>query len=409
MTAPLPIDNAAARRLWLSCQGLSRSGFGAPSDGHRTSPTSVLDAAGAVVDGLGMVQLDPIRTVARAHEHILWSRCSRARPPTFERLIETRRVFEHFSHDAVILPISLWPYWRRQRARRARTLERGSWGQSLPPPAVRAAVLARIEREGALCSRDFERSGPRTGAWSKPPHKVALDWLWLSGALAVSHRRGFLKHYDLAERVIPDAVREEARDDTVQIDRLCREALLRLGVASVGELQRFWDAVTRAEAQAWVDTHRHELVDVLVTAADGRRSLAVAPADVEARLSSSREPGSRLRIVNPFDPIVRERARLERLFGFDYRIEIYVPPAKRRYGYYVFPLLEGTRPVGRAEIRANRERDRLETPALWLEPGVRFGRGRRARLEAELGRFARLAGVSGADEAPEPRENAPAR
>ena len=389
---PLRLDNATARRLWLATQGLAT-----PPSGERS-----LAGASAVLERLGMVQLDPIRTVARAHEHIFWSRCSGFRPPLFDRLIERRRAFEHFSHDAVVLPMSRWPYWRRQRERRARALERGSWGQALPPPSVRAAVLGRIEREGALCSRDFERDGPRTAAWSKPPHKVALDWLWLSGALAVSHRRGFVKHYDLVERVIPPALREAAPDDAEQIDRLCRDALARLGVASVGELQRFWDATTTAETRGWIEAHRDELVEVDVEAADGRTTRAFAPADIEARLAELPEPGARLRVVNPFDPLVRERPRLARLFGFDYRIEIYVPRERRRHGYYVFPLLERARFVGRAEIRADRERDRLETTALWLEPGVRLGAGRRARLEAELARLARLAGVGATGALPAP-------
>ena len=392
---PLRIDNATARRLWLERQGMAAPSAGAGGPLERAADT---------VAALGMVQLDPIRTVARAHEHILWSRSPRLRPPVFERLIERRHVFEHFSHDAVILPMALWPYWRRQRERRARALERGSWGQALPPASVRADILARIEREGALCSRDFERRGRRTDPWSKPPHKVALDWLWLSGTLAVSHRRGFVKHYDLAERVIPAPLREAVRDDDEQIERLCRDALARLGVASVGELQRFWDATTRAETQTWLDGRRAELVDVVVEAADGRVTPAVAAADIETRLAALTEPGSRLRIVNPFDPLVRERARLARLFGFDFRIEIYVPREKRRHGYYVFPLLEGERFVGRAEIRADRDRDRLVTEALWLEPGVRLGKGRRARLEAELARFARLAGVGDVGDVPAPRD-----
>jgi len=401
---PLVVDNRTARRLLLDVTGFAtRPRTPSPI---RTPSGGSLDASAAVVDALGMVQLDPIRTVARSHEHILWSRCATARPPAFERLIERRRVFEHFSHDAVILPMTLWPHWQRQRERRAKALERGSWGQALPPPAVRSDILARIEREGPLCSRDFERTGKRTGAWSKPPHKVALDWLWLGGTLAVSHRRGFVKHYDLVERVIPAAVLAEIRDDAAQLDRLHRDALARLGVASVGELQRFWDATTAAETRAWVAERRAELVEVSVEAADGRRVPMFATADIEERLATLPEPGSRSRIVNPFDPLVRDRARLARTFGFEFRIEIYVPPARRRHGYYVFPLLEGTRFVGRAEIRADREADRLDTHALWLEPGVRFGQGRRTRLVAELGRLARLAGVADIGALPEPLEGA---
>ena len=386
--APLLIDNTTARRLWIERQGLATP----PAASRSTA------AAASVVDALGMVQLDPIRTVARAHEHILWSRCSGCRPAVFERLVKARHVFEHFSHDAVILPMALWPYWQRQREHRARAYERGAWGQSLPPESVRTDILRRIEREGPLCSRDFDTDGGRTGAWSKPAHKLALDWLWLGGTLAVSHRRGFVKHYDLVERVIPEEFRLESRDDAVQIDHLCRTALERLGVASAGELQRFWDATTAAETRDWITSHRHELVDVLVEAVDGRWVSALAAPNIEARIAALPEPGPRLRIVNPFDPLVRDRTRLTRLFGFDYRIEIYVPPSKRRYGYYVFPLLEGTRFVGRAEIRTERAEDRLAVRGLWLEPGVRLGKGRRARLLAELERFARLAGVAAIDD-----------
>ena len=396
---PLRIDNRTARRLWLERHGLLSPQR--PTGSRGASAVPVIDAATDVVDALGMVQLDPIRTVARAHEHILWSRGARIRPPAFERLIEDRRVFEHFSHDAVILPMARWPSWRRQRERRAKSLERGSWGQALPPPNVRAGILERVAREGPLCSRDFERAGRRTDTWSKPPHKVALDWLWLSGELAVSHRRGFAKHYDLTERIVPEALRTETWSDADQLDRLCRDALGHLGVASVTELQRFWDAATRTEVQAWIGAHRAELVDVLVESADGRLVPAFAGTDIESRLEALPEPGSRLRVINPFDPVIRDRARLARLFGFDYRIEIYVPQAKRRYGYYVFPLLEGTRFVGRAEIRTGRER--LEVTALWLESGVRAGRARRAKLTAELARFARLAGVSDVSDLPPPR------
>ncbi|MEM6563417.1 MAG: crosslink repair DNA glycosylase YcaQ family protein, partial [Pseudomonadota bacterium] len=105
------------------------------------------------------------------------------------------------------------------------------------------------------------------------------------------------------------------------------------------------------------------------------------------------EPTGRLRVLSPFDPALRDRKRAERLFGFDYRIEIFVTEAKRRYGYYVFPILEGDRLVGRVDMKAFREEDVLRIKALWPERGIRWGKGRQQAFESELTRILRLAGV----------------
>ena len=105
------------------------------------------------------------------------------------------------------------------------------------------------------------------------------------------------------------------------------------------------------------------------------------------------EPPGRIRVLSPFDPALRDRKRAERLFGFSYRIEVFVPAPKRKYGYYVFPLLEGGRLIGRIDMKAERDADALSVSGLWPEPGVRLSAGRMARLEAELERQRRLAGV----------------
>ena len=134
--------------------------------------------------------------------------------------------------------------------------------------------------------------------------------------------------------------------------------------------------------------------------ADGAWRDAVAPRDVEDTIARLPSAPTRARVLNPFDPLVRDRARLLRLFGFDYRIEIYVPAAKRRYGYYVYPVLDGTRLVGRLEARAVRGEGRLAVTGWWPEPGLRAGAGRVRRIERELARFARLAGVGEVDPLP---------
>ena len=170
--------------------------------------------------------------------------------------------------------------------------------------------------------------------------------------------------------------------------------LSRLGFATPGEIAAFFDIVSPDEARAWTLANRHNLIEVDVAPVDGgkpRRSLALP--DFEARLADIPEPPARLRVLSPFDPVLRDRNRAERLFGFFYRIEIFVPEEKRQYGYYVFPLLEGDRLIGRIDMKTERKRNALEIKRLWLEPGIKLSTGRKTRLDAELARMAAFTGV----------------
>jgi uncharacterized protein YcaQ len=374
------ISNRDARRLWLDAQGLS------------ASPSGPLDLA-ETIRRLGFVQLDTIQVVSRAHHHILWSRNRNYREPMLDRLLRARGIFEHFTHDASILPMEFYPWWRRrfrQLEARVRTWE---WHRGMLGEDGREAIRARIAAEGPLSTKAFESGPPeKREMWRRPPHKLALDYMWYAGELSTSHRVNFTKFYDLTERVIPTALREEEPSEAEQIDWLCRGAIDRLAFATEGEIQRFWAAVSPAEVKAW--TREAGLVPVEVEAADGSRIRALGAPDIEARLAKAPAPAPRLRLLSPFDPAIRDRVRLRRLFGFDYTIEIFVPAAKRRWGYYVYPLIEGDRFVGRIEASAERKAGTLNVGRLWPEPGIRWGAGRQAKLEQELLRFARLAGVT---------------
>ena len=380
----LRISNSDARRVWLSLQGMA------------AAPTGALTQASlaGIVERLGMVQLDPLRVVARAHDHILWSRNANFRPKMLERLLASDRlVFEHYTHDAAVLPMSVYPLWHRQMARLAASFEQGSWGKHLPPAVEQRRIRDRIAREGPLCSRDFEAVARKKEVWLPQPHRLALDLMWRKGELATAHRQNFSKYFDLSERVIPEAARAEVADDRALLAWLCRSALARLGFGSEREIKAFYAAADLAEIKAQAaDTKWWCPVEVETW--DGDWLPMLARADIEAVLAEAEVPCPRLRIVNPFDPIVRDRARAKRLFGFDYRIEIYTPAAKRQYGYYVYPMLERDRFVGRIELRVDRDAGVLSVEHLWPEPGVSFGSGRRARLESELGRLARLVGAA---------------
>ncbi|MEL7537745.1 MAG: crosslink repair DNA glycosylase YcaQ family protein [Pseudomonadota bacterium] len=382
MTAELKIRNRDARRLLLNAQGLA------------AAPTGALDLS-SVIRSLGFVQLDTIQVIARAHHHILWSRNQHYRERMLDAYLAKHRLgFEHFTHDASIIPVEFYPMWTRQFQRLEKKVRQWGWGRGVSATRELSAVRDRITREGPLSTKDFDSkvNGERK-MWDRPPHKRALDYLWYTGELTTSHRENFTKYYDLTERVIPAEFTESSAKDADQVDWLCQSAIERLAFGSIGDIQRFWDAVDNAEAKDWVQHNETRLVPVAIEDANGEFRSAYAPRDVEARLAAARAPTSRLRIMNPFDPLIRDRVRLERLFGFEYRVEMFVPQAKRRWGYYVYPLLEGDRFVGRLEAKANRKTGCLTVTNLWPEAGVKWTNARYAKLEAELARLAKLVGA----------------
>ncbi len=392
MKNALTLTNTQARRIFL--------------DRHRLSEAPQGSASGkdlyAMIHSLGFVQLDSINTVARAHDLILWSRRPRYRPKALKSLYEKdRALFEHWTHDAAVIPLEFYPWWQLRRNRDAERLKRqwrdwrrdGFEGQF-------QTVLDHIRDHGACCSSDVGKDEKRGsgGWWDWHPSKTALEYLWRSGALCVVGRDGFKKRYDLTERVLDAALSDPARTpDTAQtIDWCCDQALARLGFATHGELAAFWAHVTLAEAKDWCATElaKGRLEEVQITGADGSGKAAYARPGLDLDASLDAAPTSRLRVLSPFDPALRDRKRAQRLFGFDYRVEMFVPEPKRIYGYYVFPVLQGDRLVGRVDMKAFRDQDTLRVRALWPEPKVRWGGERQRAFEGELQRLIRLAGVS---------------
>jgi len=379
----LEVANRTARWLWLQVNGLAEP------------PTGPLDVMGMIRE-LGFVQIDTVRNVTRAHHHILWSRNQHYREGMLWPLLEQRELFEHFTHDASLIPVEVLPHWRRQFQRLGEKAARSAWFQSGLGRKEIKKIRKRIEVEGPLSTHAFDSGARGDEMWARPPHKKALDQMWYAGELATSHRKNFVKFYDLGERVFPLSL-HEAGDDRQAIDKLHKSAVDKLTMATPGEVQRFWDATTADEVRDWIA--RTELVPLRVQGADGEWRDGWGAPDIKARLERLAPPVKRLRLVNPFDPAIRDRRRLERLFGFEYRNEMFVPKAKRRWGYYVYPLLEGDRFVGRVELKADRAKGWMQVTGFWPEPGVKWSDTRVAKLERELQRFARLAGVCEVDAA----------
>lgn len=398
MTRPV-LNNTSARRVFLDRHALHETPQG-PAHGA---------ALKSLITRLGFVQLDSINTVARAHDLILFARRPRYRPGALDTLYSRdRALFEHWTHDAAVIPMEFYPHWHMRRTRDAERLKK-AWSKDRRAgfEAQYQSVLDHIRDHGACSSSDVgtdEKKGSG-GWWDWHPSKTALEYLWRSGALAVTGRSGFQKRYDLTERVIDDALADPARaPDTEQtIDWCCNQALDRLGFASHSELAAFWGHIRPAEAQVWVRQAlaKGTIIPIDVQNADGSLRGAYARPDLPDDPAIHTPPSARLRILSPFDPALRDRKRAEQLFGFHYRIEVFVPEPKRTYGYYVFTILEGDRLVGRIDMKAFRAEDTLKIRALWPERGTRWGKGRTRALKAELARILPLAGVSQISFAPD--------
>ncbi|MEY8803290.1 winged helix-turn-helix domain-containing protein [Leisingera sp. XS_AS12] len=385
------LDNAAARRLFLDRHALLEQPAG---------PAKGADLL-ALIQRLGFVQLDSINTVARAHDMILYARRPAYRAKHLKQLYERDRgLFEHWTHDAAVIPMAFYPQWHLRFQRDTEMLRKRwrNWRRD-GFEARFDAVLQHVRDHGAVSSSDVGKDEKRGsgGWWDWHPSKTALEYLWRSGALTVVGRSGFQKQYDLTERVIEEHLRPGTQpvDAEATVHWLCSAALERLGFATSGELAAFWDTATAAETKAWCaeQLQQGELQEVEIELADGKlRKSFVRPGTIEAAVELA-PPSGRMRVLSPFDPALRDRKRAERLFGFHYRIEVFTPAEKRQYGYYVFPLLEGARLVGRIDMKADRDAGVLRVTALWPERDVKWSPARTRRLEAELERVARFAGL----------------
>jgi len=399
MSQPRAIDNRTARWLFLQRQGLSF-----PPQ-RKLSDQALLE----LIEHLGFVQVDSIQTVERAHHMILFARNQTYRHKQLKRLHERDGLlFENWTHDASIIPSRFYPYWQRRFAReeaRLRARWRNWHGEGFESELD--TVLRHVADNGRVLARELgndDADNPKTngGWWDWHPSKTALEYLWRCGYLAVAARDGFQKVYDLTERTLPEHCRTPTVSEAETVDWACRAALQRLGIATSGEIAAFWDLVTPEEAKAWCLARKgSELEELRVEGAPinkdgGRPRAAFAFADTDHGYESWAdlpEPPKRLRVLSPFDPLIRDRKRTERLFGFHYRIEVFVPAAKRKYGYYVFPLLEGDKLIGRIDMKHERDKSALAVKGLWLEPKVKLSTARKDRLDAELERQRRFTGA----------------
>ena len=392
MPSPLIVPAHDARRLLLHAQGLL--------DDPATQPPATPRAVARLVERMGFVQVDTISTVERAHHLILAARMNGYQPAMLTDVLERdRRLFEHWTHDASVIPLTWFPYWRQRFERyRASSWHRNQLGADAD--RVLVTVLERITREGPLTSRDFEHANDKGPAswWGWKPQKVALDYLWRCGVLYVAGRRNFHKVYDLTDRVVPKHAALPTPPERDHVGWACRTALERLGTATAREIAQFWAAVSKAQVMGWVKeaVASGEVIEVVVESADDSRPVpAYALADLPRRIARLPEPPPGLRLLCPFDPVLRDRARAKRLFNFDFRFEGFVPAANRKHGYYVMAALEGDRFVAKVDPKFDRAAGVIRLRKLWWEPNVNQSRRRLRSFEDGARRLAAWVGARG--------------
>jgi len=355
------LSAAEARRLALSAQGL-----------HAPRPST--EPGGwdlrRVLKHVGLLQIDSVNVLERAHYLPAFSRLGPYRHELLDRLSHRapRRLFEYWGHEASLLPVELHPLlrWRMARA------EHDAWGGMLrikrDRPKLVEEVLEQVRERGPISASELaEHDKPRRSGpwWDWSESKRALEWLFWSGQVTSARRRRFERLYDLPERVLPAKVLAAPTPSTEEAQRdLLRIAARSLGVAAERDLRDYF-RLPAAESKLRVA----ELVE----------AEELRPVEVEGwgRTQGYLTPGARIprrvdagALIGPFDSLLWERSRVERIFGFSYRLEIYVPAPKRRHGYYVLPFLLGDRLVGRVDLKSDRAAGVLRAIAVHLEPGA---------------------------------------
>lgn len=378
---PPQVSRYEARRIALAAQG-----FGARAP-HTPSAAHVLKT----LDRLNLFQIDSVNVVVRAHYLPAFSRLGSYDRTALEQAAwgsrRQRRLFEYWAHEASLLPLDLQPLlrWRMERAARGETGYAGLRRFASERSAEADAVFQRIVAEGPMAAADFEGGTSRSGWWEWSHTKHALEWLFWSGQITTATRRGsFARIYDLPERVLPRRILDAPTPSVADAQRALLERSARaMGIATAADLRDYFRLKPDEADHAILALEEDGVIERVSVEGWSQRAWLHRDARVPRRVTGAA-------LLAPFDPLIWERGRTERLFDFRYRIEIYVPEEKRVYGYYVLPFLLDGALVARVDLKADRQSGTLLARRVSLEPGaptdtVEWLQNELARLAAWLG------------------------
>jgi len=367
MSAELPTPSQLslkqARRVALAAQGFN---------GRRPPATFTSSHVTQLIERLGVLQIDSVNALVRSHYLPLYSRLGNYPQKLLDQVAwsqgRQRKLFEYWGHEASLLPVELYPLmrWRMQRASQGEGIYQQLAKFGREEQATIARVLQAVRDQGALGAGSLSTRQERAGPWwDWSAEKHALEWLFAAGQVTVSGRRGFERLYDLPERVLPSSIinHPDIREADAQRGLLLR-AITALGVGTEKDIRDYFrqdPAPAKAGLAELLEEGAIEKVQV-----QGWKQ----PAYVLPQLKVPRKITASA-LLSPFDSLIWERARTERLFDFHYRLEIYTPAHKRVYGYYVLPFLHNERIAARVDLRAERAAGRLAVHAVHEEePGL---------------------------------------
>jgi uncharacterized protein len=384
-TVPL----SAARTLFLARQHLVRP----------RAATLTARRLSRFVEDVGGIQMDSINVLDRAHYLTLWSRFGPYDRGRLDRLVyDQRLLFEYWAHAACLVPTSMLPWWRR--AMLDYRVRHTGWSRWLRRnTSVLRRVKAAVRANGPMGNADFDGrrpSGGRGGWWNWRPVQHALHYLWMTGSLTVHSRRHFHKRFDLLERAIPGTRGVEPVSSETFARWHLERSLHALGAATEADLRsyltfpRFAAGVRRTALRSMIA--HGDVVEIEVEGARGPW-LALGR-DVPALARASRVTSRGTTLLSPFDSLLWYRGRVTRLFGFDYRIEVYTPGPKRVHGYYTLPILHDGHLIGRVDAKALRVERRLEARHVHFEPW--FANEELSPAAARVDQDAAFAGVGAA-------------
>ncbi|HYM82375.1 MAG TPA: crosslink repair DNA glycosylase YcaQ family protein [Candidatus Limnocylindria bacterium] len=364
----MPLRAVAA--LFLERQHLMRP------RAHRLAATRLVQ----FVESVGGLQLDSINVVERAHYLTVWSRFGPYERGALDRIVYRRRLlFEYWAHAACLISAGHFASWRRVMLNYS--LRNRSWGKWLKKNrSVVAAVEAAMQANGPMGSADFEhrrKPGAAGGWWNWKPATHALDYLWMSGRTLVHSRSHFHKRFDLAERVMPEALVSEPLDPEAFRRWHIRRSLHAMGAATDLDLRmyltfpRMQPGERRHALRAMIDAG--EVVEITVDGSRGPWWALAEDVPALAAATRRRQPARGTTLLSPFDSFLWHRDRTRRLFGFDYKIQVYTPGPKRQHGYYLLPILHDGQLIGRLDPKTHRAERRLEVKSVHFETW--FARG----------------------------------
>ena len=255
-----------------------------------------------IIKDLGFVQIDSIQNVTRAHHHILWSRNNKYKEHMLDDLLlEKGKIFEHFTHDASVLAIEFYPFWKISFKRNKERLDKSKYYNDILGKDDIKDIINKIKKDGAVHSTDFtNKEKLENKTWTRSKYKTTLDYLWYCGILTTAYRKKFRKYYELSENIIPEDIFTTNIKNDVQINFLCKEALDRLLIASPKDIKSFWGTLSLNEVNLWIKNNKKDLIEIQWENNEGEYIKSFAHKHIKLILKNLKQSNAKMQIINPF-------------------------------------------------------------------------------------------------------------